>query len=523
MSGWKRGVKRVWERVPFAADLEWQFFRRHQMHENKRFETLRRRLEHWSSQTPLPKEKTGKKIFVFSMIYLWIQYASGLSLTFSGMGHEVTLAYLPYHDWFNENSQHQIAIQDRAFRKVLQPLASILNLIPVFGLTADALPKVLEQAVEALTIRDFQYTRQVEVVDQNNPLYGFRLRRNQEAAGIFLKILRDDRPDVVVVPNGLILEFGALFEVAKYLEIPVVTYEFGEQRDRIWIAQDTPVMYQDTGEMWNFYKDQPFTQVEREKVEQLFESRQNASLWQQFSRQWQEVPAEGIQAVKEKVGLDDRPVVLMAANVIGDSLTLDRQVFSGSMTEWIRRTLEYFSDKPQFQFVLRIHPGERYTDGPSVEDIVREKFKDIPDHFFIISAKDPINTYDLVAVADLGLTYTTTVGMEMAMSKLPVIVSGNTHYRGKGFTLDPDSWEAYFSMIDSVLENPGDYKLDQAKTTLAWHYAYRFFFNYPFPSPWHLRGIGKMIEHAPIYWVISQEGQQKYGRMFAQLIGEKIA
>jgi len=518
MSGLKRGVKRVWEKMPFAASLEWQFFRRTRMRSLDRYESLRKLLAEWTAQTPVLDGKAGKKVFLFSMIYIWNQYVSSLGLTLSGMGHAVTFAYLPYGDWFSETNQFRSELQNHYYRAVLQPLTSRMRLIPLLGMPGSALPLALLQQIEELSGRDFQYTRQVEEVDMADPLYQLRLGRNRTAAEIFLHLLQKDRPDVVVVPNGLILEFGALFEVARFLEIPVVTYEFGEQRDRIWIAQDKPVMFQDTREMWERYKDQPFLRQERDKIEELFASRQNASLWQQFSRQWQEVPTEGVQAVKEKVGLDDRPVVLMAANVIGDSLTLGRQVFSANMTEWIQRTLEYFSDKPEFQFVLRIHPGERYTDGPSVEELVRQKFMSIPDHFFIISAQDSINTYDLVAVADLGLTYTTTVGMEMAMSGLPVIVSGNTHYRGKGFTLDPDSWESYFSLIDSVIESPGSYRLDEERHTLAWHYAYRFFFDYPFPSPWHLRGIREMMAAEGIADVLSSEGMAKYGEMYNYLI-----
>ena len=67
----------------------------------------------------------------------------------------------------------------------------------------------------------------------------------------------------------------------------------------------------------------------------------------------------------------------------------------------------------------------------------------MPSNIHLVAAGDPINTYDLVEIADLGLVYTTTVGMEMAMSGVPAIVGGQTHYRGKGFTQDPVSWEEY--------------------------------------------------------------------------------
>ena len=99
-----------------------------------------------------------------------------------------------------------------------------------------------------------------------------------------------------------------------------------------------------------------------------------------------------------------------------------------------------------------------------------------------------------------------------------MIVSGNTHYRGKGFTLDPDSWESYFSLIDSVIEAPERHRLDEAQHTLAWHYAYRFFFNYPFPSPGHLHGIRERMTVEGIADVLSPEGMAKYGEMYNYLI-----
>lgn len=524
MAGVKRSIKQVWEKVPFSADIEWHLYWKHHLETNPAIQRLRQFVEENLAQMPHPQAvpKRGKKIFLFSLVHVWIRYSATLGLALSGMGHSVKLGYLPYRDWFDDLNPFQQKLRNYYYQYAQEPLRERLEVLPLLNAPKTPLPEGLAKAIHSLSVRDFQYTRQVEEVNQDDPLFLLRLRRNREAAAIFLHQLQADPPDVVIVPNGLILEFGALFEVARYLDIDVVSYEFGEQRDKIWISRNSPVMHQDTAEIWRALKDQPFTDEERGQIETLFASRQNASLWQEFSRQWQQVPAEGRQAVKEKVGLDGRPVVLLASNVIGDSLTLGRQVFSESMTLWIERTLEFFSDKPQVQFVLRIHPGERYTEGPSVEDILREKFPNPPAHFRIISADDPINTYDLIAAADLGLTYTTTVGMEMAMTGLTVISCGETHYRGKGFTLDPDSWEAYFDILEQVLAAPEKYQLTEAQRTQAWHYAYRFFFNYPFPCPWHLRSVLEMVQQEPIREVLSAAGMAKYGRMFAYLTGETV-
>ena len=160
------------------------------------------------------------------------------------------------------------------------------------------------------------------------------------------------------------------------------------------------------------------------------------------------------------LGLDDRPVVLLATNVLGDSLTLGRQVFSQTMAEWIERSVAYFARRPDVQLVIRVHPGEVLTHGPSMVDVVQKALPELPENIHLVGPKDPVNTYDIIEMADLGLVYTTTTGMEMAMSGVPVIVAGLTHYKGNGFTIDPQTYEEYFERLDALLEHPPRFPSD---------------------------------------------------------------
>jgi capsule polysaccharide export protein KpsC/LpsZ len=226
--------------------------------------------------------------------------------------------------------------------------------------------------------------------------------------------------------------------------------------------------------------------------------------------------------VRQTLSLDQRPIVLLATNVIGDSLTLGRQVFSDSMTEWLERTVRYFATRPDVQLVARIHPGELITKGPSVADVVHKTLPTTPENIHLVPADAKVNTYDLVEIADLGLVYTTTVGMEMAMSGVPVIVVGNTHYRDKGFTLDPSSWDGYFELLTHSLADPGSFRLSQAQVDQAWNYAYRFFFEYPHPFPWHLVHFWKDLETWPVSRLLSDEGLSNYQQTFRYLVGEPI-
>ncbi len=192
------------------------------------------------------------------------------------------------------------------------------------------------------------------------------------------------------------------------------------------------------------------------------------------------------------------------------------------MAEWIERTVQYFVPRDDTQLVIRVHPGEILTRGVSIVDIIHNLMPELPAHIHLIKPKEKINTYDIMEIADLGLIYTTTVGLEMAMSGIPAIVVGNTHYRNLGFTYDPDSYVSYYKLLGAMLENPGQYRLSEEKINLAWKYAYHFFFDFPRPFPWHLVRMWDDFKEKDLLQVFSKEGMEEYASSFQYLIGEKL-
>jgi len=513
-------MKSLLGELPLTAELDWALRRSKAPVGGFKLEGLRAALPEWAAQTAASPllGRGGKRILLFATLNYWIEHAALCALALRGLGHDVTLAYLPYSNWTKPVSKFDLRRRELYAREVFAPAKALLA-VESFLEPGAALPAALAAEVQQVSVMDAQYTLQVEEVDQDSELYQLRLARNTQAAAAALRWIEAKQPDVLIVPNGLILEFGAVFHAAQQAGVPAVSYEFGEQRGRIWLAQESPVMLQDTAAMWAARRDEPFSDAQRQKVRELFATRQQAGLFQNFYRQWQDVPSEGVQQLRARLQLDERPVVLLAANVIGDSLTLGRATFSGDMSTWLRRTLDFFAARDDVQFILRVHPGERNLEGPSVADLVAEALPKLPGHMRLVAAGDPVNTYDLIEAADLGLVYTTTVGMEMAMSGLPVIVVGQTHYRERGFTLDPASWDDYFAQLDRCLADLPAARLSRAQVDRAWHYAYRFFFDYPQPFPWHLLHFAEDTEAFSLAQLFSGEGQADYRQAFDLLAG----
>jgi hypothetical protein len=523
----KEAVKQILGQIPFTAELYWLVRQRGRPIQSRfSLKQLHVALPEMCMQATKLRQGApqGKKVFLFSTLHYWIEHTTLLGMALAAQGHRVSLGFLPYAEWQRSMNRFDLRRQNIYARKVLElasPIIEPVSLFPGTGRLA-SLPEPLMNAAEEVSVYDTQYTLQIEDIDTASDIYKLRKERNIEAASNLLSWLQNDRPDVIIIPNGTIQELGVAYRVARYLRIPTVTYEFGDQRQRIWLAQNAEVMRQETDALWNAKQSLPLKETEMARLHSLFAARQRGALWENFARPWQDTPVQGGEQARAALGLDQRPMVLLATNVLGDSLTLGRNVFSRTMAEWISRTVQYFAGRPDVQLVIRVHPGEVLTHGQSMVDVVKQVLPKLPEHIRLIGPKEKINTYDLVEVADVGLVYTTTVGMEMAMNGLPVIVAGQTHYRGRGFTHDPDSWVNYYKVLGQILDHPQAFRLSRTQVERAWAYAYRFFFEFPRPFPWHLVRMWEDYKIRPLEAVFSPEGQEQFADTFKYLVGEPL-
>ncbi len=473
------------------------------------------------------KAEHPRKICVFSTLHYWIEQSMLVALGLAGQAHQVIFAWLPYADWDKEISRFDLRRQDLYTQDVLKPASQVMRLESLLNASLQAgsqpsLTPEMQKIVDQVSDYDTQYTLQIEETDFSSPLYQLRRQRNGQAARAIFDWLQMEKPDLLVIPNGTILEMGVAYQVAGLLGVETVTFEFADQQERIWLAQNDEIMQHNTADLWNNLGNQPLPEKAKLALTNLFGARKNANLWGNFARQWQQNPVKGGASVREGLKLDARPLALLATNVLGDSLTLGRQRITQTMAEMIVKTIGYFNHHPELQLVVRVHPGELKTHGTSMIDVINEAYAELPENIHIIRPEDKTNTYDLMEIADFGVVYTTTVGMEMAMSGLPVIVTGKTHYAGKGFTLDPQTWQEYEHLLDRISQNPAAARLTPEQLEKAWLYAYLFFFEFSLPFPWHILWLHDDFKNRPMHYVLSDEGQNKYGQTFGYLAAERL-
>jgi hypothetical protein len=198
--------------------------------------------------------------------------------------------------------------------------------------------------------------------------------------------------------------------------------------------------------------------------------------------------------IANQLGLDlSKPIVGLLTNVIWDAQLHFKQSAFPSMLDWLFASIEYFIQRTDVQWVIRVHPAEIYGTVPSRQlalDEIAAHFGKLPDHIKLVGPDAKISTYSLMALSDAALVYGTKTALELACNGLPVVVAGDAWSRGKGFTIDVSSPEQYFQVLETL---PLKDRLSQEQVTAARKYAYHFFFRRMIP----VKALKPMKRFAP--------------------------
>lgn len=333
------------------------------------------------------------------------------------------------------------------------------------------------------------------------------VRGQLESAVVFVEacreLLRRERPDAVVLTNGMMAAERIMLELATAAGIRADSYEMGAVRNSVSFAHDQPSVLFDLSEPWPAYRDRPLATAEDAELDDYLAKRSRGAEGPDL---WPEMQSERDQ-LATRLGIpDDRRVVVAFPNVIWDTATFERDHAFGGVFDWLTHTVEAFRERPDLILVIRAHPAEvrlpMLQSRDRVADRLHEAFAELPPNVRVIPPDDQTDSYMLAERADCVLVYTSTLGLESAVRGKPVVVAGTPHYRGCGFTHDVEERGAYFEQVLAAADHGSVSEEAQGR---ARRYAHLFFFRFMHPFPWltfQPRGarqlnVGDLSELAP--------------------------
>jgi len=169
--------------------------------------------------------------------------------------------------------------------------------------------------------------------------------------------------------------------------------------------------------------------------------------------------------------------------------------------EWISYTIELFKERKKLQLIIKIHPSEKISGSRrTVLDYIYDKFEFVPSNIKIIPPETKISAYSLFPFIDVGIVYIGTLGLEMTLDNIPVVIAGRIHYGNNGFTYNISTKREYRDTL--FADTP---KLKEQNIELAKTYAYFYFIKSFIPNNfiyynnfldlgWKINSLGEFAE-----------------------------
>lgn len=295
---------------------------------------------------------------------------------------------------------------------------------------------------------------------------------------VYERIIDDVKPDRVVTNDSYYGMWAILQMLCERRGIPFYSHWTGTRQGAWCYAYNDAAMNLDFSKPWKSFSQTPLSERQKGKVQHWLDGRSSGKEMIFDTASLAKHQTDGFDLSRIVPG---KPTALLAANVIWDLAALNKQVVFADMIDWIAETIHWFAGHPEFQLVIKPHPGELNPSIPATEERVDigllRRGVDLPANVFLLTPKVALTVYQLFPFAKVGLVHTTTVGIEMAARGIPVITTASSPYRGFGFTIDAGSPREYFELLERVLLGERvvglDSQIDLAyKFVLFYHYHY---------------------------------------------------
>lgn len=309
------------------------------------------------------------------------------------------------------------------------------------------------------------------------------LRRYLESALITAaavsRLIEESRYDVIVLNHGIYIPQGIIAEVARQAGVQVITWNPGYRRNCFLFSHGDTYHHTMMTEPVNHWENIEWSKRIENVTMNYLKSRWTGSqdwIW------FHERPYFNVKDIEKETGVDfSKPCIGMLTNVIWDAqLHYPANAFD-NMMEWVLDTIEYFSNRPNIQLLIRVHPAEIRGGVPSRQKVVDEiakRFSTLPQNVFVIPPESHISTYAAMMKCNSVLIYGTKTGVELTSIGIPVVVAGEAWIRNKGLTIDVTSREKYHESLDCL---PLEQGLSEDVITRARKYAFHFFYRRMIP------------------------------------------
>jgi len=303
--------------------------------------------------------------------------------------------------------------------------------------------------------------------------YAFAVLVNAAASFNMINIFKPDR---IYMSHGIYADWGPALSEALNAGIPVISYICCYLSAHFFfgtVSKFDETFLSVSSESWNKIKDQPLTETNIARVEHFLDQRYMHNVTRDMHGLLKNYKGDRSHFFRHYGLREDKPVWGVMTHINWDAVSDYFPMIHKSFDDWLNETIKGIWNVKDVQWLIKIHPSE-INDNPltGCQKFIEKNFPELPSHIKVLKMDDDISPLDFYSLLEGGVTVMGTGGLELALQGKPVILAGEAHYSGKGFTLDPKTDEEYKKLLSEVLSIG---KLDKEQSELAWRYGYTYF------------------------------------------------
>lgn len=333
----------------------------------------------------------------------------------------------------------------------------------------------------------FSYFRQYPADMNNwrvvNVYRGFLLSGALVAVGLE-RCLAAHAVDCALLFNGRQSITRVAFEIFQKHGIRVLTHEtpffqsghiLVKPNARCWSPQPF-------ADFWKSWRDVPLPGAALEKtMKWLIDRRYGRNLtWYAYNRS---ITWDG--DLKQRLNLTDGKKLLALFTSTTEETAGDRELEGAYALQsmWVQDVVDWVKDRNDVELVIRVHPHLAGKTGLTRANdefqFYQEMKASAPRNTCIVMPDQPLNSYALMDEADVGLTFGSSTGIEMAMLGKPVVLASRNFYEVGSQIIKVRSRGTLREDLERSLGPFSARELRREAYRLAYYYVFEF--ELPFP------------------------------------------
>lgn len=241
---------------------------------------------------------------------------------------------------------------------------------------------------------------------------------------------------------------GVALATAKQQGVQTVTI-MGGKRDRTLLVgyfdEATPLPTYTDEDYLDEVLQHPLTEAQDAEVDEIMAGRRDGSEVRYH------YASDSTKSIDASAG--DGTTVGVFSNLMWDASLASKAVTFADPYEWVVETLATLTEREDVTVILKPHPAEAMRESNRrLDHWLEREHPGLVEDIELLSPDTDVSPYELMADIDVGVVYSTNLALEMAIEGIPAVVAADVHYRGNGFTIDPEDRDAYLETLRNVDE-----------------------------------------------------------------------